>query len=41
MNEKINYRKIVIEAIKQKVTALNSVFLLITFIILFLVERYS
>jgi HD-GYP domain-containing protein (c-di-GMP phosphodiesterase class II) len=40
MNEKINYQITVIEGIKQKVMMLNSVFLLITFIILFLVVRF-
>lgn len=40
MNEKIDYQKTVIEGIKQKVRVLNSVFVLIIFVILLLTVRF-
>jgi HD-GYP domain-containing protein (c-di-GMP phosphodiesterase class II) len=40
MKEKIDYQKAVIEGIKQKVMVLNSIFVLITFVILLLTVRF-
>jgi len=40
MNEKIDYQKTIVEGIKQKVRVLDSVFVLIIFVILLLVVRF-